>query len=410
MGAGLALSLYLARQLYYIAALRAWVEHPKRQELPEPRGIWGEIYQRLLDLQRSNRRRKKRLASMLAQFQASAQALPDGAVVLEKRGEIVWFNSAAQALLGLRRPQDIGQRMPNLLRHPGFSGYFSRGEFQQELEIPSPLNPAARLSLRVIPYGDEQHLLLIRDVSELHRLERIRRDFVANASHELRTPLTVLRGYLEVMQPETRAGGALAEWRGPLEEMHGQASRMDALLKDLLKLARLEGEVAQTRQERVDVPAVLERALTEARGLSRNLHRFDPGVIEPDLHLFGRETEIESIFGNLLANAVQYTPAGGIIQFSWEAAGDGARFTVSDSGIGIAPDDIPRLTERFYRVDEGRSRAKGGTGLGLSIVKHALERHEGRLEVQSRLGSGSTFTCVFPPHRVLRQRPAAANA
>ncbi len=407
-GVGLVLVLYLARQLYYLAALRAWVDHPKRMALPEPRGIWGEIYQRLLDLQRSNRKRKKRLAAMLAQFQASAQALPDGAAVLEERGEIVWFNNAAQALLSLRRPQDIGQRLPNLLRHPGFSDYFARGEFHDELEIPSPVNSATMLSLRVIPYGDQQRLLLIRDVSELHRLERIRRDFVANASHELRTPLTVLRGYLEMMQPETKAGSALAEWRVPLAEMHAQASRMEALLKDLLKLARLEGDAGQSRQEVVDVPAVLERVLAEARKLSNNQHRFE-SAIEPDLFLFGRETEIESIFGNLLANAVQYTPPGGKIEFSWRMEAAGARFTVTDTGIGIAPDDIPRLTERFYRVDEGRSRASGGTGLGLSIVKHALERHEARLEINSRLGQGSSFICHFPAHRVQRQRAIAAN-
>jgi two-component system, OmpR family, phosphate regulon sensor histidine kinase PhoR len=406
-GVSAALALYLVRQLYYLAALRAWVDHPKRVELPEPGGTWGDVYEKLLDLQRSNRKRKKRLAAMLAQFQASAEALPDGAVVLEQRGEIVWFNTAAQALLGLRSPQDLAQRMPNLLRHPDFTGYFEREAFDRELELPSPINAAVMLALRVVPYGDNQRLLMVRDASELHRLERIRRDFVANASHELRTPLTVLRGYIEMMLPESQR--SLAEWRAPLAEMHAQAARMDALVRDLLKLARLEAEVAVSRQDILDVPDLVQRALVEARSLSKGQHRFETDV-DAQLSLYGRETEAESIFTNLVSNAVQYTPAGGRIKVAWRADGDGAAFSVTDTGIGVADEDIPRLTERFYRVDEGRSRASGGTGLGLSIVKHALERHEGRLIVESRLGAGSTFTCRFPPHRILRQRPVAANA
>jgi two-component system phosphate regulon sensor histidine kinase PhoR len=344
---------------------------------------------------------------MLGQFQASAEALPDGAVVTEARGEILWFNTAAGALLGLRSPQDTGQRLVNLLRHPEFTAYFERGDFEKEVEIPSPINHAVTLSFHVVPYGDNQRLLMVRDVSELHRLERIRRDFVANASHELRTPLTVLRGYIEMMLPESQR--SLAEWRAPLAEMHSQAVRMEALVRDLLKLARLEGETASSRQDVLEAPEIIERALVEARGLSKGQHRIDAAV-EPGLLLYGHESEAESIFSNLIANAVQYTSPGGAIRVRWESAGDGAVFSVTDSGIGVAPEDIPRLTERFYRVDEGRSRASGGTGLGLSIVKHALERHEGRLEIQSRLGHGSTFTCRFPPHRVIRSSPAVANA
>jgi len=404
-GVAAGLAVYLARNLYYLAALRAWTDHPKRIELPEPAGAWGEVYERLLDLQRSNRKRKKRLAAMLAQFQASAEALPDGAVVTEARGEIVWFNTAARALLGLRTPQDTGQRLVNLLRHPDFTEYFERGDFEKEVEIPSPINHAVTLSVRVVPYGDNQRLLMLRDVSELHRLERIRRDFVANASHELRTPLTVLRGYIEMMLPDSQRG--LSEWHAPLAEMHKQATRMEALVRDLLKLARLESDVVASRQDVLETPELIERAVVEARGLSKGQHRIE-AEIEPGLLLYGRESEAESIFSNLIANAVQYTGIGGTIRVRWASAGDGAQFSVTDTGIGIAPADIPRLTERFYRVDEGRSRASGGTGLGLSIVKHALERHEGRLDIQSRLGAGSTFICRFPPHRVIRSRAAAS--
>ncbi|MCI0750039.1 MAG: phosphate regulon sensor histidine kinase PhoR [Nevskiales bacterium] len=406
-GMGLALALWLVRQLYHLAMLRAWVDNPKRVELPETSGVWGEVYERLLDLQRRNRKRKKRLADLLSQFQASAEALPYGAVVLEERGEIVWYNTAARALLGLRGQADLGQRLPNLLRHPAFTDYFARGDFKDEVEIPSPVNTEATLALQMVLYGDNQRLLLVRDVSELRRLERIRRDFVANASHELRTPLTVLRGYLEMMQPEARSGKPLAEWRVPLNEMHAQATRMEALIKALLKLARLEADASQSRQDILDVPALLERILSEIRVLSRGKHRFVV-QIESGLFLFGHEVEAESIFTNLMTNAVQYTPGGGTITIQWRWNGEGACFSVNDTGIGIAPENIPRLTERFYRVDEGRSSASGGTGLGLSIVKHALERFEGRLEIHSRPDEGSRFICHFPPHRVQRQEPVAA--
>jgi two-component system phosphate regulon sensor histidine kinase PhoR len=408
-GAALALLLHLVRHLYLLAALRAWSEHPRRVELPEPSGTWGEVYEKLLDLQRRNRKRKKRLAAMLAQFQASAQALPDGVVVTEERGEIAWFNTAAQALLGLRGQGDVGQRLPNLLRHPDFTEYFERGDFRDGLELPSPINPSLMLELRVVPYGEGQRMMIIGDISNLHRLERIRRDFVANASHELRTPLTVLRGYIEMMLPESAAGKELAAWHSPLTGMHAQAVRMEALVRDLLKLARLEGEQALARQDVLEAATLIEHALVEGRALSRGAHEFVAEVDE-GLYLYGRDSEAESIFTNLISNAVQYTPAGGRITVRWQAEDNGAAFSVSDSGIGIADDDIPRLTERFYRVDEGRSRASGGTGLGLSIVKHALERHEGRLEIRSRLGTGSTFICHFPGHRVVRQAQAVVNA
>ena len=408
-GVSFMLAMYLGIHLRYLILLRAWAEHPKRVELPEPGGIWGDIYEHLLDLQRSNRKRKKKLAAILAEFQSSTEALPDGAVVLGPAGDIVWFNTAAQALLGLRLPQDIGLRVVNLVRHPEFTDYFARGDYKDEVEVPSTVNRTVTLSLRVIPYGNNQRLMIIRDISGLHRLAAARRDFVANASHELRTPLTVLRGYLEMMEPESKGEGSLVAWHAPLAEMRNQATRMESLITDMLKLARLESGAIQSRQDVLDVPRLLERALDDARTLSRQRHALDTQV-EDDLLLFGHETEMQSVFSNLLQNAVHYTPAGGRIGMRWWSDGDGAHFEVSDSGIGIAEQDIPRLTERFYRVDVGRSRASGGTGLGLSIVKHALERHEGRLEILSTVGAGSRFICHFPPHRMQRRAALVANA
>lgn len=399
LGAGVVFALLLLRQVRYLIQLRAWLQNPKHAELPEPGGLWGEVFDLLLDLQRKNRKKKKKLAAMLAEFQASTAALPDGAVVLGERGEISWFNTAAKTLLGLRVPQDIGIRIPNLVRHPEFTDYFMAGAYDREVEVPSPINRSKTLSLRIIPYGRDQKLLIVRDVSERLQLEAARRDFVANASHELRTPLTVLRGYLDLMDMDAQGPGVLAPWKAPLSEMRNQAIRMEALVNDMLKLARLEADRSAMRDEPLDVPRLLRRVVEDAKALSQGQHRFELKA-EPGLGLVGGETELLSVFGNLVTNAVRYTPAGGVIRVSWLATPEGARFSVADTGIGIAARDIPRLTERFYRVDVGRSRASGGTGLGLSIVKHALEAFDSRLEIRSEVGAGSTFFAVFPPHRV----------
>lgn len=405
LGIGLGLALYLLMHLRYLAVLRRWFKSPKLVELPEPGGIWGEVFESLLTLQKRNRKRKKRLAAIVSEFQSSTEALPDGAVVLSARGEIMWFNTAGRTLLGLRSPQDIGLRIANLVRHPAFTTYFASGDYSGEVEAPSPINIAALLSYRIIPYGNGQRLLVVRDVSDLRRLDTIRRDFVANASHELRTPLTVLRGYLDMMGDDT--SGPLKPWTAPIGEMRSQAQRMEALIADLLKLARLEADGQQARLDVLDVPAMLQRVVEDTKAVSSGQHRFEV-EIAADVLLLGRDVEVQSIFSNLIANACHYTPAGGVIRVRWWADADGARFQVADTGIGISEKDLPRLTERFYRVDVGRSRASGGTGLGLSIVKHALERHEARLKIESEVGVGSTFICLFPPHRV--QMAAAVPA
>lgn len=396
-----ALLLYLFTQLRNLRTLRTWLNKPKQVELPATSGLWGDVFDGLSLLQRRNRKRKKRLGNILSEFHASTAALPYGGVVLGPYGEIVWFNDAAQALLSLRSPQDIGQRIANLVRHPAFTSYFGRDEYPGEVDTPSPINPGIRLSFRIIPYGERQRLMIVRDVSEIRRMEQARRDFVANASHELRTPLTVLRGYLDVMEPESQAGGGLANWQAPLQEMRGQVVRMEALVNDMLKLAQLESDVLQSRQDLINVPKMLDHLLKEAMALSSDRHRFELEA-ESDLWLFGRKGEIRSIFANLLVNAVYYTPADGTIKLRWWGDEQGAYLAVTDTGIGIAEKDLPRITERFYRVDVARSRASGGTGLGLSIVKHALEQHEARLQVESEPGAGSTFTCHFPVHRVHR--------
>ncbi|HWU68137.1 MAG TPA: phosphate regulon sensor histidine kinase PhoR [Stenotrophobium sp.] len=400
-GAVVVAGIYFIIYLRHLAELRAWVERPGATTLPEPAGIWGDIFDRLLEMRRRNRKKQKQLSAMLAEFQASTAALPDGAVVLGAHGEIAWFNQAAQKLLGLRNADDIGLRIANLIRHPAFIRYFTQGDYEQEVESPSPIHSASTLLLRIIPYGNSQRLLIVRDISELKRLEAARRDFVANASHELRTPLTVLRGYLDMMEPETNDHAALAEWRVPLEEMRSQALRMESLVHDMLRLARLDGDAA-ARQEVLEMEGMVAKVVEEAKALSQGRHVFEVSA-DADLQLLGDDSDVRSILTNLLSNAVRYTPDGGSIRAIWTIEPDGARFSVSDTGIGIAVQDMPRLTERFYRVDASRSRATGGTGLGLSIVRHALERHDGRLEIRSELGKGSTFTCHFPGKRVRRK-------
>ncbi len=397
LGMWVGLAMYLLMHLRHLAALRKWFDSPKMVELPEPGGIWGEVFESLLNLQKRNRKRKKRLAAIVAEFQSSTEALPDGAVVLGERGEIIWFNTAGRMLLGLRSPQDFGQRVANLVRHPAFTSYFMNGDYTGEVEAPSPINAAAMLSYRIIPYGNGQRLLVVRDVSDARRLDIVRRDFVANASHELRTPLTVLRGYLDMMSADTDQ--ALQTWAAPIAEMRSQAQRMEALIADLLKLARIEAESQQARLDLLDVPSMLQRTLDDARVVSKGQHRFETDIAA-NVQLLGRDVEVQSIFSNLLANACHYTLSGGIIRVRWWADAEGAHFSVADTGIGIAEKDLPRLTERFYRVDVGRSRSSGGTGLGLSIVKHAIERHEARFKIDSELGLGSTFSCHFPSHRL----------
>lgn len=399
LGGLLALLLYVGLQLHQLARLHAWLVAPNRNALPDAGGIWGEVFDLLIDQQRKNRKRKKRLASMLAEFQASTAALPDGAVVLGEHGAISWFNTAAVQLLGLRTPHDLGIRIPNLIRYPSFTEFFDRGEFEQEIEAPSPLNRKRMLSLRIIPYGNDQKLLIVRDVSERRQLEAARRDFVANASHELRTPLTVLRGYLDLMDMDTHDDGPLANWHAPIVEMRNQALRMEKLVNDMLKLARLEADRAVMRDELLQAPTLIQRAIDEARAISNGAHRFEHDI-DTNTLLIGGEAEFYSIISNLITNAVRYTPEGGVIRINWQHGDDGVRFAVADTGIGIAGDDIPRLTERFYRVDVGRSRESGGMGLGLSIVKHALEAFGTQLQIDSKLGVGSTFFCHFPPHRV----------
>lgn len=395
-----AFALYAAWHLRQLWRLMVWLRADKRGVPPESSGVWGELFAIIRRLLQTNRKRKKKLASMLTRFQRTSAALPDGIVVIDAKGEIEWLNGAASNLFGLRFPQDVGRRITQLIRHPDFIAYLSAETYSDPLDMPSPADASARLSVRIVPYGKKQRLISARDITRLHKLEGLRRDFIGNVSHELRTPLTVITGYLETLLDQ---GEDYSETdRRILGVMHDQAERMRRIVDDLLMLSRLETTaVSADEQAVVSVPVLIQEVLNEARGLSREgKHQFSADI-EPRLWLRGNSKELHSAFSNLVSNAVRYSPDGGRIHLSWKAQGAGAGFSVKDEGLGIEAMHIERLTERFYRVNKDRSRGTGGTGLGLAIVKHVLQRHEGRLEVESEPGKGSCFTCLFPQERVI---------
>jgi len=390
---------YVGWTLLQLARLERWLRLGKKAYPPPASGAWAEVYRHVQRVHQRARKRKRKVANFLKRFRESAAALPDGAVILTGAGEIAWLNAAAERLLGLRMPDDLGQRIGNLVRHPAFLEFLERPEPRGPVEFPSPESEAVTVSVSLIRYGKDERLLLARDVSDAARLEQLRRDFVANVSHELRTPLTVIAGYLEALTDA--ADEAPAQWRRSLESMSAQASRMGRLVEDLLLLARLESaHEAAAGQEPVAVPALIAAVEEDARVRSAGRHAIR-AEIDPTLWVAGESEQLRSVFGNLLQNALQYTPDGGAITLRWYRDEAGAHFQVRDTGIGIAPQHIARLTERFFRVDAGRSRARGGTGLGLAIVKHVLSRHGATLRVESEPGRGSTFTCDFPAARVV---------
>ena len=403
-GLACALAAHLTWQLVVLFRVESWVRHRSFADPPDIGGVWGEIISQIVRLHRRKRFHKQRFVQLMRQLQSSTAALPTGVVILNPQREIVWFNRMAGRLLELRRAVDLGLRIENLLREPEFTRYLRLQDYTNPVVIRRASRDDCYLSVQIVPYGDGQQLLLAADVSRQMRLEAVRRDFVANASHELRSPLTVIAGYLETLSQDPALDRDLA---GPVAEMRRQAERMTAIIHDLLELSRLEQPGEPVGGEPVEVAALL--AILRKDVLARPVHAREVRVrIDSDAALIGEEPEIHSAFSNLVDNAAKYTPAEGSIEMRWWVDEDGGHFSVTDTGIGIPSEHIPRLTERFYRVDPGRSRATGGSGLGLAIVKHVLQRHGAELEVRSAIGKGSSFTCHFPPQRVHAVRAATA--
>lgn len=398
----LGMGLYLVWTLRQMLRFHHWLRHHPKQPPPEARGIWGEIFDSIYHLQRNDARMRTRMQSVIDRVQSSTAALRDAVVMIDRKGDLEWWNPAAEQLLGLRAPDDSGQHVTNLIRDPRFVDYFELQNYSESLTIPSPVDESHWLHYSITRYGPGDRLMVVRDVTRLQHLEQMRRDFVANVSHELRTPLTVLVGYLETLLDAD--DGSQPRRQRALQQMQQQAERMQELLRDLLLLSRLESGNETQQQEVFDVSSGLQGLAQDARALSAERgHQIDLKISGNTL-LHGNQAELQSAFSNLLFNAVKYTQNGGRIEMRWWQDEQGGHFEVSDNGPGIEERHLPRLTERFYRVDPSRNSATGGTGLGLAIVKHVLLRHDGNLEIHSTLGKGSRFSCHFPAQR-LAQAP-----
>ncbi|WP_426415606.1 phosphate regulon sensor histidine kinase PhoR [Aestuariirhabdus sp. LZHN29] len=390
----LVLALYLGWVLHNLTRMLRWLLRREQDKSapPEGVGIWGDLFDAMHRLQQRDQQARGRLKSVIQRIQDSTAALRDGVVMVDSNHCLDWWNDAAEQLLGLCFPEDSGQRLENLIRDPRFAGYFARGDYNEPLELRSPLDDQVRLQYVITRFGRGERLLVVRNVTRLYQLEQMRKDLVANVSHELRTPLTVIRGYLETLQ--THPEGVPSHWLRAVGQMEKQTERMGDLVSDLLLLSRLEGSDDGVELRKVAIYPLLNRIVTDAAELLDDESRIQVDC-DPSMGLLGNEPELHSAFSNLIVNAVKYTPSPGNIEVRWWQDSKGAHLSVRDEGVGIDPLHIPRLTERFYRIDSSRSIATGGTGLGLAIVKHVLLRHKGVLSVRSVPGKGSTFSCHF---------------
>lgn len=394
----------LAHDLRNLAALYRWLQRPDPLRMPATTGLWDHLFAHLYRLTRAQARNQEELAVALRRFREAATVFPDGIVILDAQDRIQWCNPTAAKHLGIDPRLDVGQQITRLVRHPRLVEYLDAQNYREPLVIRLERDLPLTAAIQLIPYGDTEKLLISRDITSLERAETVRRDFVANVSHELRTPLTVIAGFLENladgpgMDPEMQ--------RRALDLLRQQTQRMQRLVEDLLVLSQLEDTRNPLREERVDVPELLRLLYHEAQSLSAGRHRI--GLeIKTGAGLLGSAEELRSAFSNLVSNAIRYTPEGGRIEIEWKEEGSELVFSVQDTGIGIEAHHIPRLTERFYRVDRSRSRETGGTGLGLAIVKHVLSRHQGMLEIESEVGKGSRFSARFPEARRLPQKASA---
>jgi len=397
-GAGTALLVLFLVHLGNLSALVSWLRDPQ-QPVPRGSGVWEEIFSALYRFMRSSTSERQQLSAAVTRFRSVGMAMPDGVMILDAENHIEWCNPTAERLFGIDGARDAGQQILNLVRVPGFAAYLKQGDFSEPLVLRLTRVEELVLSLRTIPYGHDQKLLLSRDVTQAERLEAMRRDFVANVSHELKTPLTVVNGFVETLA-DGKVKFSEERIHAVLDLMQTQTSRMLHLIEDLLTLSALESSPGPVSEADIDVSAFMRGLHVDGEVLSGGHHRIELDIGAHTI-LAGDEKELRSAFGNLVSNAIRYTPEQGVIRLSWRLRETGeGEFAVTDSGIGIEARHIPRLTERFYRVDQSRSRDTGGTGLGLAIVKHVLTRHQAALEVRSEPGKGSCFMAVFPARRM----------
>ena len=398
--------LVVLLQTRRLALLAAWIDGPQQAEVPDSGGAWGEVFRKLSRKLRLDARALAEIETRLNSFSQAMDAVPDGLVVLADHSQVQWANRAAGEHLGIRLPRDGGAIIQQLVRAPGFAEYLGSPAGQPPFILQSQAVRSRVYSLRAVPLGERNTLLVSLDVSDARRVEAMRSTFVANVSHELRTPLTVVSGFLEHFGDDNAMTGEQRQQFARL--MSEQTRRMLSLVDDLLTLSRLEAEDAPASEEDIDMADLLAQLQAEAESLSAGRHRLQVSCSGPGLR--GNRKELHSAFGNLVSNAIRYTPTGGDIRIRWKLRAGLGVFSVRDSGVGIAAEHLPRLTERFYRVDRGRSRDTGGTGLGLAIVKHILLRHQAALLIDSQPGAGSNFRAEFPVWRLRPQPVATAPA
>lgn len=394
----------LVWHFWNLLRLSWWLWVDRSMTPPTGSGSWEPLMYGIHQMQMRNKKRRKELGNLIKRFRSGAESLPDALVMMTEVGAIFWCNGLAIQLLNLRWPDDNGQNIVNLLRYPEFNQYIKKRDFARPFN--QVLNNGRHLEFRIMPYTDGQWLMVVRDVTQMHQLEGARRNFFANVSHELRTPLTVLQGYLEMMQDQPLEGVVREK---ALITMREQTSRMEGLVRQLLTLSRIEAAPALSLTDKIDVPLMLRLVEREAQTLSQGRHQIS-FMVDPALQVYGSEEQLRSAMSNLVYNAVNHTPEGTHIQVKWEKVAHGARFSVQDNGPGISPEHLPRLTERFYRVDKARSRQTGGSGLGLAIVKHALTHHDARLSIESVPGKGSCFSFELPERLLVSDKVLAAQA
>ena len=384
---------FILRQAFLLNQLEGWLRSGAKAEYPSSSGLWDEIYYHIFRLKKADKKRKKKLSRIIEEFRKSTSALPDAIVVIGENDEISWFTDSAKKVLGFKK-KDKGQRIPNLIRSPAFVEFLSKKDPDTVLSIKSPVNEQLTLQLKIVSYAQNAHLLVAHDVTFLKNIERMRKNFVDNISHELRTPLTVLKGYLETLED-------LGDDQSPLlihsiQQMLNQTLRMQHLVDDLLLLANLETRKSQNKC--VEIKPLLKQICQESSALERLNSRIEL-FIETDINLVGDDQELRSAFSNLVVNALKYSAEESIVTVQWYESANYVILDITDQGEGIPEIEVPKITERFYRVDAQRENEKQGTGLGLSIVKHALAKHNAQLKISSTVGKGSCFSCVFPKQR-----------
>ena len=394
----ISLTIYLISHLFWINELSKWLDKPKTREIPDGKGIWQEIFSKIYKNYRVETKTKKDLTTAMEQFVQAADALLDGVVSLNESNEIIWCNKRAQLMFGINPIKDINKPILHIFRNTEFKKYLEEENFDLPLQINTE-NSITHVEIKVIPFGKFQKLLTARDISAILKNEIVRKEFVSNFTHELKTPLTVITGFIETLdQPENNLSKDTKEIFLLMSE---QANRMKDLINDLLLLSNIEASLNKNRSEKVSILKLSENIKSSTNKLNKKEHQIKFNI-DKKLNIYGSKSEIQSAFSNLVSNAIRYTPEKGKIIITWHLINNLPILEVTDNGVGIPKNKINRITERFYRVDEDRSRSSGGTGLGLSIVKNIMLQHQGQLEISSELNHGSTFKLIFSEDRIVK--------